>query len=128
MKKIKNIHPGEILQEEFLAEYNITAYKLAKDTHIPAIRISQIVKGKRSISADTALRFSKYFGTTPDFWMGLQIEYDLREESKIKAKMISSPAKRLSKNGQTGLTIGTLTSTLKTNEKLSASKTKQAKK
>jgi len=88
MKKIKNIHPGEILQEEFLAEYNITAYKLAKNTYIPATRISQIVKGKRSISADTALRFSKYFGTTPDFWMGLQIEYDLREELNIKAKMI----------------------------------------
>ena len=88
MKKIKNIHPGEILQEEFLAEYNITAYRLAKDTHIPATRISQIIKGKRSISADTALRFSKYFGTTPDFWMGLQIEYDLREELNIKAKMI----------------------------------------
>ncbi len=90
MKKIKNIHPGEILQEEFLAEYNITAYRLAKDTHIPATRISQIIKGKRSISADTALRFSKYFGTTPDFWMGLQIEYDLREELNIKAKEIKA--------------------------------------
>ncbi len=90
MKKIKNIHPGEILQEEFLKEYNITAYKLAKDTNIPPTRISQIIKGKRSISADTALRFSKYFGTTPDFWMGLQIEYDLREESNIKAKEIKA--------------------------------------
>lgn len=90
MKKIKNIHPGEILQEEFLNEYQISAYKLAKDTNIPATRISQIIKGKRSITADTALRFSKYFGTTPDFWLGLQIEYDLREESDSKAKEIKA--------------------------------------
>jgi addiction module HigA family antidote len=90
MNKIKNIHPGEILQEEFLNEYHITAYKLAKDTNIPATRISQIVKGRRSITADTALRFSKYFGTTPDFWLGLQVEYDLREESSLKAKEIKA--------------------------------------
>jgi antitoxin HigA-1 len=90
MKKIKNIHPGEILEEEFLKEYHVTAYRLAKDTNIPPTRISQIVKGKRSISADTALRFSKYFGTTPDFWLGLQIEYDLREEANIKASEIKA--------------------------------------
>jgi antitoxin HigA-1 len=90
MKRIKNIHPGEILQAEFLDEFHITAYRLAKDTKIPATRISQIIKGKRSISADTALRFSKYFGTTPDFWLGLQIEYDLRAESNLKAKEIKS--------------------------------------
>ena len=90
MRKIKNIHPGEILKEEFLEEYHISAYKLAKDTNIPATRISQIVKGKRSITADTALRFSKYFGTTPDFWLGLQMEYDIREESSLKAKEIKA--------------------------------------
>lgn len=90
MKKLNNIHPGEILKEEFINGFNISAYKLAKDTNIPATRISQIIKGKRSISADTALRFSKYFGTTPDFWLGLQIEYDLREEKKIKEKEIQS--------------------------------------
>jgi antitoxin HigA-1 len=90
MKRIKNIHPGEILLEEFLKGFNISAYKLAKDTNIPPTRISQIIKGKRSISADTALRFSKYFGTTPDFWLGLQMEYYLREESSIKAKEINS--------------------------------------
>jgi addiction module HigA family antidote len=88
MKKLNNIHPGEILKEEFINGFNISAYKLAKDTNIPATRISQIIKGKRSISADTALRFSKYFGTTPDFWLGLQTEYDLREEKKIKEKEI----------------------------------------
>jgi addiction module HigA family antidote len=90
MKKISNIHPGEILKEEFLIPFNITAYRLAKDTNIPPTRISQIIKGKRSITADTALRFSKYFGTTPDFWLGLQIEYDLREESVIKEKDIKA--------------------------------------
>jgi len=90
MKKIKNIHPGEILKEEFLEEYHISAYKLAKDTNIPPTRISQIVKGKRSITADTALRFSKYFETTPDFWLGLQMEYDIREESSVKAKEIKA--------------------------------------
>jgi antitoxin HigA-1 len=90
MKKIANIHPGEILREEFLNPYNITAYKLAKETHIPPTRISQILKGRRSITADTALRFSKYFGTTPDFWLGLQIEYDLREEISNKSKEINT--------------------------------------
>ncbi|PKL39240.1 MAG: addiction module antidote protein, HigA family [Spirochaetae bacterium HGW-Spirochaetae-1] len=86
MKKISNIHPGEILKEEFLIPFNISAYRLAKDTNIPPTRISQIIKGKRSITADTALRFSKYFGTTPDFWLGLQMEYDLREEKSLKEK------------------------------------------
>lgn len=90
MKKIKNIHPGEILKEEFLNEFNISAYRLASDTHIPPTRISQIIKGKRGISTDTALRFSKYFGTTPDFWLGLQMEYDLREEVTIKAKELKA--------------------------------------
>jgi len=90
MKKIPNIHPGEILKEEFLIPFNISAYKLAKETKIPPTRVSQILKGRRSITADTALRFSKYFGTTPDFWLGLQIEYDLREEISIKYKEINT--------------------------------------
>jgi len=90
MKKIPNIHPGEILKEEFLIPFNISAYKLAKETKIPPTRVSQIIKGRRSITADTALRFSRYFGTTPDFWLGLQIEYDLREEISIKYKEINT--------------------------------------
>ena len=77
MKKIPNIHPGEILEEEFLMPLEITAYRLAKETAIPQTRISQIIKGKRSITADTAIRFSKFFGTTPQFWLGLQNDYDL---------------------------------------------------
>jgi len=79
MSKLKNIHPGEVLKEEFLAELNISAYKLAKDTSIPQTRISEILKGKRRITADTALRLSKYFGNTAKFWLGLQDDYDLEE-------------------------------------------------
>ena len=85
MVKLKNIHPGEILEQEFLEPMNITAYRLAKRINIPATRISQIIKGKRAITTDTALRFSKFFGNSADFWLGLQIEYELREE-KIKKK------------------------------------------
>ncbi len=90
MKKIPNIHPGEILKEEFLIPFKITAYRLARETKTPPTRISQILKKRRSITADTALRFSKFFGTTPDFWLGLQMEYDLREEMSIKSKEIET--------------------------------------
>ncbi|MDP2088998.1 MAG: HigA family addiction module antitoxin [Flavobacteriaceae bacterium] len=84
MEKLKNIHPGEILQEEFLNPLSISAYRLAKDTFIPQTRISEIVKGHRRITADTALRFSKYFGTTAKFWLGLQDDYDIEEETTNK--------------------------------------------
>jgi addiction module HigA family antidote len=80
MAKIPNITPGEILLEEFLKPFNLSAYRLAKETHIPATRISQILKGNRKISVDTALRFSRFFGNSADFWLGIQNEYDLREE------------------------------------------------
>ncbi|MCF6157733.1 MAG: addiction module antidote protein, HigA family [wastewater metagenome] len=90
MKKISNIHPGEILEEEFLKVFCISAYRLAKETKMPPTRVSEIIKGKRRITADTALRLSKFFGTTPDFWLGLQMEYDLREEKSVKAKEIDS--------------------------------------
>ncbi|MEM7551606.1 MAG: HigA family addiction module antitoxin [Bacteroidota bacterium] len=73
-----NIHPGEILETEFLKPLNITAYKLAKEIGVQQTRISQIIKEKRSITADTAIRLSKFFGTTEEFWMNLQREYDLR--------------------------------------------------
>jgi len=78
--RIPNIYPGEILEEEFLKPMNISAYRLAKETHLPATRISEILRNKRKITADTAIRFSRYFGNSPDFWLGIQIEYDLREE------------------------------------------------
>ncbi len=78
-KKLDNIHPGEILIEEFLKPMDISAYKLAKETFIPQTRISAIIKGNRRITADTALRFSKFFGTSAKFWLGLQADYDLEE-------------------------------------------------
>ena len=81
MNKLPNIHPGEILNEEFLKPMNITAYRLSKSIGIPQTRTSQIIKGKRGITADTALRLSKYFGTSPKFWLGLQDDYDLEEQT-----------------------------------------------
>ena len=77
MTHLKNIHPGQVLAEEFLIPLNITAYKLAKDINIPQTRISEIVKGNRRITADTALRLSKYFGNSAKFWLGLQDDFDL---------------------------------------------------
>lgn len=86
MKKLRNIHPGEVLQEEFLLPLNITAYRLSKNTGIPQTRISEILKGNRRVTADTALRFSKYFGTTAKFWLGLQDDFDIEEEESLKEK------------------------------------------
>ena len=78
MEKLSNIHPGEILEIEFLKPLGISAYRLSKSIGVQQTRISLILKGKRGISADTALRLSKFFGTTPEFWLNLQREYDLR--------------------------------------------------
>ena len=84
IEKLKNIHPGEILFYEFLEPLEITAYRLSKDLHIPQTRISEIVKGNRRITADTALRLSKYFGNSAKFWLGLQDDFDLEEEKFSK--------------------------------------------
>ena len=97
MERLENVHPGEILNEEFLIPMNITAYRLSKDTEIPQTRISQILKGKRSITADTALRLSLYFGISPKFWLGLQDDYDIEEESKKKQELFKR-IKRIRKN------------------------------
>ena len=80
MERLNNIHPGEILLEEFLKPLSISAYRLSKDIGIPQTRISAILKGKRRITADTALRLSKYFGNSAKFWLGLQDDFDLEEE------------------------------------------------
>lgn len=80
MKKLPNIHPGTVLQEEFLLPMGISAYRLAKDIGIPQTRVSQVIKGKRRVTADTALRLSKYFGNSAKFWLGLQNDFDLEEE------------------------------------------------
>jgi len=82
MERLRNIHPGEVLKEEFLAPIGITAYRLGKDTGIPQTRISEIIRGRRRVTADTALRLAKYFGMSPRFWLGLQDDYDLEEERK----------------------------------------------
>ena len=71
--------PGEILREEFLKPFSISAYRLARETHIPTTHISQILKGNRRISVDTALRFSRFFGNSAEFWLGIQNESDLRK-------------------------------------------------
>ncbi|WP_282779517.1 HigA family addiction module antitoxin [Phaeodactylibacter xiamenensis] len=85
MEKLANIHPGEILFFEFMEPLQITAYRLSKDLHIPQTRISAIIKGKRRVTADTALRLSKYFGTSAKFWLGLQDDYDIEEERNRKS-------------------------------------------
>ena len=90
MTKLKNIHPGEILMEEFLLPLNISAYKLSKDIEIPQTRISEIVKGNRRITADTALRLSKYFGNSAKFWLGLQDDFDIEEETISKGPLLKS--------------------------------------
>ena len=90
MTKLKNIHPGEVLLEEFLLPLNITAYRLAKDVEIPQTRISQIIKGNRRITADTALRFSQYFGNSAKFWLGIQDDFDIEAELSTKGSFIKS--------------------------------------
>ena len=79
-RKLEPIHPGEILLEEFLEPLGLSQYRLAKDTSVSPRRINEIVHGKRSISADTALRLARYFGTTDRFWLNLQVRYDLELE------------------------------------------------
>ncbi|MGY4537901.1 addiction module HigA family antidote [Mucilaginibacter sp. UYNi724] len=79
MEKLPNIHPGEILFEEFLLPLEVTPYRLAKETHIPQTRISEIIKGNRRITADTALRFSHFFGNSAKFWLGLQDDFDIED-------------------------------------------------
>lgn len=87
-KRIIPIHPGEILMEEFLEPLGISQYRLAKDISVPARRINEIVHGKRSITADTALRLSRYFGLSDRFWLNLQARYDLElEKDKLEGRI-----------------------------------------
>ncbi|MCB9361126.1 MAG: HigA family addiction module antidote protein [Flavobacteriales bacterium] len=90
MSTLKNIHPGEILLEEFLKPLEISAYRLSKDTFIPQTRISEIIKGRRRVTADTALRLSKYFGISAKFWLGLQDDFDLEEEEQLKKEELNN--------------------------------------
>jgi len=97
-RRLQNVHPGEVLAKEFLKPLEVSAYRLAKEIGVPATRISEILHGRRAISADTALRLAKYFGTSAKFWLGLQEDYDLEEESHAKAKEL----KAIVPLGQTG--------------------------
>lgn len=83
MKSLPNIHPGEVLLEEFLLPMQISQNALARATGVPPRRINEIVLGKRGVTADTALRLAKAFGTSEGFWLGLQADYDLEESRKI---------------------------------------------
>ena len=79
---LKNIHPGEVLLEEFLKEYDISQNRLGREIGMSPRAINEIVHGKRSMTANSALRIAKYFGTSPEFWLNLQTSYDLEEASK----------------------------------------------
>jgi addiction module HigA family antidote len=87
-KKLPPVHPGEVLLEEFLKPMDISQYRLAKDISVPARRINEIVHGKRSITADTALRLSRYFGTSERFWLNLQTRYDIAvEKDRLQGRL-----------------------------------------
>jgi addiction module HigA family antidote len=92
-KKIEPVHPGEILLEEFLKQSGISQYKLAKDLHVPARRINEIIHGNRSVSADTALRLSRYFNLSDNFWLNLQARYDLEVEKDRSGERIENEVK-----------------------------------
>ena len=84
------IHPGEILREEFMTPLAISINRLARELHVPVNRVSEIVAGKRAITPDTALRLGRYFETTPDIWLGLQLDYDLRVARRRTAEEIEA--------------------------------------
>ena len=93
-KRLPPIHPGEILLEEFLKPLGVTMNKLADELHVPANRITQIVDGRRSVTGETALRLARYFGTSPEFWLGLQKDYDLqiaRDEFEAEVELQVQP-------------------------------------
>jgi len=95
LKKIKSIHPGEILKEEFLDLFGISQYRLAKDIGVAPRRINEIVHGLRAISADTVLRLGEYFGVSPQFWLNLQARYDLETEKEAIAYVLDKKVKVL---------------------------------
>lgn len=94
-KQIKMIHPGEVLFEEFLRPLDISQYRLAKEISVPARRINEIIHGTRSVTADTALRLARYFGTSPAFWMNLQAHYDLEQRSDVLGSRLTHEVSEL---------------------------------
>jgi antitoxin HigA-1 len=98
-RKLPPIHPGEILKEEFLGPLGLSQYRLAKDTSVPPRRINEIVRGMRAISADTALRLGRYFGTSEPFWLNLQTHYDLEVEKDRLGDRLNREVKILAPSG-----------------------------
>jgi len=87
-KLIRPIHPGEVLKEDFLVPFSLSEYRVAKDIQVPARRINEVVHGTRGVTADTALRLARYFGTSAQFWLNLQMQYELAVETDRGAKKI----------------------------------------
>jgi len=98
IKKLPSIHPGEILIEEFLKPMGLSQYRLAKDISVPPRRINEIVHGKRSISADTALRLGRFFGISPQFWLNLQTRFDLEVTEDLLAERLEKEVQVLNSN------------------------------
>ncbi len=88
MTKLRNIHPGEVLQEEFMSPMGISQNRIARDIGVPPRRINEIVHGNRAVTADTALRLARYFGISEGFWMGLQADFDLEEARERLGKRL----------------------------------------
>ena len=95
MERLAPIHPGEVLLEDFMKPLGLSQYRVAKDIGVPALRISQIVRGQRSVTADTALRLARYFGTSAAVWLRLQARYDLEVAEAKMAKRINREVKAL---------------------------------
>lgn len=101
-RRLRNVHPGEVLVEEFLEPLALTQYQLAKKIRVPLTRVSEICRGRRAITAGTALRLAAFFRTSPKFWLGLQEDFDLEEElrsrpgelAKIRPYEVEEPAAR----------------------------------
>ena len=101
-KKLEPITPGEILLEEFLKPMGITRAQLARDIHVPPNRISQIIRGKREITADTALRLGRYFGIEPEFWLNLQMRYNMKMAQKMIGRKIEKEVRTCNTMGKSG--------------------------
>jgi addiction module HigA family antidote len=98
-KKLPNVHPGEVLLEEFLEPLGISQNRLAREIGVPPRRINEIVLGKRSVTPDTALRLSRYFGTSSRFWLGIQMDYDLEETERERSAQIRRDVRPLEQVG-----------------------------
>lgn len=96
---LKPVHPGEVLLEDFMKPLELTQYRVAKDIGVPQLRISEIVRGKRAVTADTAMRLARYFGTTAGIWMRLQAQYDLEVAERANGKAIIASVPELSALG-----------------------------